>query len=90
MVQKVYTLGMFLCIKKPKKLSGTGFMSDLKYRFKLTATTEEHNIITKPCTFGSCVTIMEKGCVGLVVDLLTQGVFLIKEIRKKWSKNGIF
>ena len=64
MVRKVYTVGVFLCIKKPEKLSGTGFVSDLKYRFKLTATTEEHNnIITKPCTFGSCVTIMEKGCV---------------------------
>ena len=90
MVRKVYTLGVFLCIKKTNKLSGSGFMSDLKYRFKLTATKEKHNIITKPCTFGSCVTITEKDCVGLVVDLLTQGVLIIKEIWKKWSKNGIF
>ena len=64
MGEKVLVQGVFIAQKIRKKWTGTGFVLDLKFRFKLTATTEEHNnIITKPCTFGSCVTIMEKGCV---------------------------
>ena len=68
MGEKVLVQGVFVAQKIRKKWTGTGFVLDLKFRFKLTATTENHNIITKPFTFGSCVIIMEKGCVKIVGD----------------------